>query len=127
MNLREKPKLQWRSQGIGDARNMKHLLRKAAGSKQSQSKREARHAVGSRAAGIGLRKPLSVYITLRAQDAGRDLMFSLLDFVLLLVLFFLSVPSFLPFGMEMFILCLCILKVCNLFSLLQGLTAKSLP
>jgi hypothetical protein len=29
--------------------------------------------------------------------------------------------------MEMFILCLCILKVCNLFSLLQGLTAKSLP
>jgi hypothetical protein len=34
---------------------------------------------------------------------------------------------FLPFGMGMCILCLCILKIFHLFWILQGLIAKNLP
>jgi hypothetical protein len=34
--VRVKPKVQWRSQEVGEARNMECLLRKAAGSEWSQ-------------------------------------------------------------------------------------------
>jgi hypothetical protein len=58
----------------------------------------------------------------------QDLMFALLQFGLDVEP---TIPPFyapiLPFGMGMFNLCHFILGVCNLFVILQGLTAKSLP
>jgi hypothetical protein len=38
--VKVKPKMQWRVWNVGDARNVERPLRKAAGSKQGQSRRK---------------------------------------------------------------------------------------
>jgi hypothetical protein len=54
---RVKPKLEWRPQEVRDDRNVKHLLRKAAGSRWSQPKREAIYVSTSKAIGVGFPSP----------------------------------------------------------------------
>jgi hypothetical protein len=60
--VRVKPKMQWRSQEVGDVRNVDHLLRKAVSSEWSQSKTEAMWATASKATGTGLSKPSGTHI-----------------------------------------------------------------
>lgn len=45
----------------------------------------------------------------------QDLLFTLLGFILALIQYFLTMPQFLPFGMVMYVLCHCILEICNIF------------
>lgn len=56
----------------------------------------------------------------------QELVFALLDFGLCLDLLFLWYPIP-PFGMGMFTLCHCVVKVNNLILILLGLTVKKLP
>jgi hypothetical protein len=57
----------------------------------------------------------------------QDFMFALQDFSLALIQAFLAIALFLPFEMGMFTLWNFMLELCNLFLILLGLTAKSLP
>jgi hypothetical protein len=57
--VRVKPKLQWKSQDIRDARNVEWLLRKAVGNKWSQPERGT-WATNGKAIGTGLPKPLDL-------------------------------------------------------------------
>jgi hypothetical protein len=89
-------------------------------------------AVNRKAVGVGL-KAMAVgdhIMTPHAPDARhRSTGFNVFPsgFALALVRTFLAILLFLPFEMGMFSLCHCTLEVCNLFWILQGLIAKSLP
>jgi hypothetical protein len=50
----------------------------------------------------------------------QDLVLALPGFGLVLVWSLLAIHLFVPFGLEMFILCHCLLEVCNLFFIFVG-------
>lgn len=62
-------------------------------------------------------------LEMELQDFG----FALLDFCLALVQYVLTMPQFFPFGMVMYILCHCMLEVCNLLFDFTGVSIKKLP
>jgi hypothetical protein len=62
LRVRPGPKLQWRAQNAGDARNLAHLLRKATGNKCSHPKRETMWVANSKTTVVGLPKPVGVHI-----------------------------------------------------------------
>jgi hypothetical protein len=57
-----KPKLQWRPQEVGDARNMKHLLKKKEGRKQHQPKTMAMWVAAHQAIRTGVPKQFGAHI-----------------------------------------------------------------
>jgi hypothetical protein len=81
------PKLESRSQEVQNAKNVGHLLRKAAGSKYRWPKREARCATNGRPQKPELPKHVGSRMiplcTLDARHGVKELMFTLLGFYLI--------------------------------------------
>jgi hypothetical protein len=134
--LRVKPKIQWRPQEVRDVRNVECLSGKALGGEQRQPQGEALWASADKAleevsGGGGSAQVLwgSQHDT-TALDARYGAKGSTVVFILWILILLgcipLSLPSLFPFGMELFTLCHFILGICNLFFILQRLTAKSL-
>jgi hypothetical protein len=69
--VRVKPKMQWRPQEVRDAKNTDCPLRKPAGGKPSQSRRETKWDTTGKATGMGIPKPFGFYImTPHVTDTG---------------------------------------------------------
>lgn len=107
-----KPKVQWRPQKVGEIRNVGHLRKTAT--------REKLCELQLPAVPQGQSRPSSLEFTsrhrwLRMLHMGlEDFMFVLLDSGLAFVPF-PSIPLFVPFGMEMSVLCHWMLEVCKFF------------
>jgi hypothetical protein len=97
------------------------------GNEWSQPKGDATWAANGKDIGLGLPKPIelrSCHSMAGMLDMElQDLMFSLQVFCLDLLQSFFTILLFICFGMRIFILCHCILEVCN-FVVLQGLTVR---
>lgn len=92
---------------MGDA--LRHLLRRAADGKWNTSREELYVADKARGPGSGIS---SFKINHQVWHTElQDLMFVLLHFGLALIQPFLSMPQFLPFGVGMYIMCQCMLRL----------------
>jgi hypothetical protein len=100
--------LQWRSQDVGDDRNVQHLPRKTVGSEQNQPRKEANSGIASKAVEIRIPKPLGAHImppySLGAGHRAIGYSVCPARFCLALVLSFLAILLSLSFGIGMFTL-----------------------
>ena len=123
--MKMKPGLCWRPQSVGDARITGDTCQIQIQWKQCFQKSGAKPRKTDDAVSNPGREAPAKPIDSRYRT--QDLELTLLGFCFALVQYCLAIFPFLPFGMIKYILCHCILKVCNLLLILQGVTIKKLP